>query len=370
MAAVVAIALGGIVLGAVVAVSLNGIRLVGDHSASPAEGSSAASTVVEETGKPPSPTEAINPSPTAAATIPPLTPTAAPTQLMLTGTWEPIRPEPDPHGLHPGGAVLLPDGRIVVTHWYRFEDHGDCLAVYDPRTDSWQIPELIGPPGWTGCLESHSYARIPDGRLYNLVFVIDPTVKPWRVDYTGWRAADHLPNTMGTTTDGRLYGPTNGCLGDPCRARLYELHPESGTIAPISDYRGPHNLDWVVGGRGPRLYIGGEDNHGTRNLASYDPVSGTWREEPSAPFPPNWDQAGLGPMGWLYVQTAYDTSFAENVVWALTPGGDWYQVELPTELRTNWSPVFVNGGDGRLYAFDAKRPYAFTPAGVAPVPIE
>jgi hypothetical protein len=367
---VAGVALSAIALGAVVSGALNGVRDgVGAEPASPTVAAASPSPTAFETYTPtPSRFETASPSPTAPPTTPLPTASPVPTELRLTGTWQPLPPAPDPAGLRAPSAVVLPDGGIAVLHAYRFEHHGDCLVVYHPDTESWEVPSVIGPDGWSGCVGDDGFSLHPDGRLYSLGYVIDPAGGPWQVENAAWRAETYLPNTMGTTTDGRLYGPTNGCP-PPCRARLYELDPDTGAIRPVSDFNG-HNLDFVVRGRASRLYIGesGGDSVVPSHLASYDPVSGEWREEPSAPFPASWSKAALGPGGWIYVQTSYDVS-GEEGLWAREPEtGDWYEVELPPELHIGWSPAFVDGGDGRLYAFDIQRPYVFTPAGLAPVP--
>jgi len=46
----------------------------------------------------------------------------------------------------------------------------------------------------------------------------------------------------------------------------------------------------------------------------------------------------------------------------------WLSVALPPDLPANWDPAFVDGGDGRLYAMDARHPFVFTPGEVVPLP--
>jgi hypothetical protein len=292
--------------------------------------------------------------------------------MMLTGTWQPLPRAPHVAGLRAGSAVVLPDGRIVVTSWRQFERNGDCFAVYDPATVSWSVPVLAGPEGWDGCGGSDEFAWLPDGRLYGLSYVVDPNVDPWRIDYAGWRGDEHLPNSIGTTTAGRLYGPLNGCMrAGPCRGRLYEFDPQAGVIDIVSEYT-EHHLDFVISGRASRLWVGefGGDSVVPSHLASYDPETDEWIWEPDVPFPAHWPGAAIGPGGWLYVWTSFDTGGGEDL-WAREPKtGEWYGVVLPEELRHGWDPSFVDGGDGRLYAFDPQHPYVFSPAGLERVRID
>lgn len=368
IAIVAVVAISAVALGALVAAGLNSRRGdVGGQPQSPTAAAASPSPTALETATP-SPLPSASPSPTTAATAPPPTATPVPTELRMTGTWQPLPSAPDLTNLSVSGAVLLADGRIAVTHHNIFERHGDCLVVYVPDRETWESPNATGRYNPDDCFGSDErFNALPGGRLYSISRVIDPTTNPWQAEYTPWRDSDvELPSSMGTTTDGRLYGPLNYC-GRTCVSRLYDFDVESGVITQVSEFS-EHSLDWVVGGAASRLFIGTwDDSFRTSPLASYDPASGEWREERVAPFRAEWYSAVHGPDGWIYAPT-FDQPLPG--LWARQPEtGHWYKVELPPDLPDHWSPALVDGGDGRLYAFDPGRPYVFTPTAVAPVPI-
>jgi len=369
---VVAAAITALALGAALGLELNGLRQdVGAEPQSPTASPSPSEAAVATPTQPPigtaSPSPALTSNPSAGApSAAPETATPIPTVEMLTGTWQRLPENPDSDGLRVADAILLADGRIAVMHARRLDRHGDCVVVFEPQAQIWKVPRITAPDEyWDGCLNSNqTFSPHPDGRLYSIPWAIDPRTTPWHVQRAPLSDQLDFNDSMGTTTNGDLYAPTGWC-STTCETRLYQLNAETGTRIHVATRK--RGGSWVVSGSASRLFIGGHSEpYVSSPLTSYDPITGEWRDELPVPIYAAWDMSALGPDGWIYVRV-FDQ--AAPALWARQPDtGEWYEVQLPPDLRAGWYPAMVDGGDGRLYLFDVEQPYAFSPSGVAPVP--
>jgi hypothetical protein len=384
---------GAIAAGVVLAIAIGGIRgAAATPSVTPSVTPVAATDDGEATATSTanlSPSATPSPTTTATSATPTPAPSATPagtsapapsatpvaTELRMAGTWERLPDDPLSDDVGISTAVRLDDGRIVAFYVSQADSYrGDCIATFSPDTEQWTVPDVERGSRRTGCFPTHGqFVLHPDGRLISVSSVVDPTQNPWQWEPSPWRNSEmELPSTIGSTGDGRFYGPFNFRP-----ARLYELVLESGALEQVSEYADQPNrsagLDHIVSGEADRLFFGTFGCcPGPSRLVSYDPDTDDWRPERSFPLDAWWYTAAHGPDGWIYVPTwnTRNNRLFDRGLWARDPdSGEWIQVEeLPDDLPEDWNPSFVDGGDGRLYAIDEERSYVFTPEGVHPVP--
>lgn len=307
----------------------------------------------------PTPTPVPTPTPTVAATVPP-TPDPTPTPTAAEGGYGGTIPGPGaafedpnwetmpamPEGAHPvEGVVLLEDGRL--------------LAMQPPHDDSgWTVMSIrAGDETWSPIpisgLDSgrdfYSFTLGPDGRIYTDALVIDPAARTWTAADAGWEH-EFASHVVGFGPDGRLYGQS------PTGTSLVALDPETGEVIESSenDSRGASALLFQA--------LVADDTElfavDIATVMAYDPARETWRVVHDW----GWSfaaQAGLGPDGHLYMMA--DEEEGRGIRRIDTAAATWSEIPRPYEAEWEWTPRFVTGPDGRLWAVGATQVFALRP---------
>ncbi|MFC1935737.1 thrombospondin type 3 repeat-containing protein, partial [Chloroflexota bacterium] len=202
---------------------------------------------------------------------------------------------PMPVGVYGPGGAVGGDGRVYVAGGTSTGHFGpgeaDWLQIYDPASDSWtQGPKLLNKtwtPGVAGGADGRIY--VFGGQVASTVLqIFDPVSDSWSLGAPLPEARIEL--TAVTGDDGRIYvfggqhWPDSS--GDQTVATLDIYDPVSDTWvsgAPMSRPR--NNLAGALGSNGRIYAIGGGLTYSlgqlTDTVESYDPLTNTWRPEPS-----------------------------------------------------------------------------------------
>ena len=282
---------------------------------------------------------------------------------ILTGTWERLPDIPDVSNLSISDATPLADGRIALTLCENNETHGSCVAVYSPDSSTWDKPALDPADA---CFGSDSDFELgPDGRLLDLIRVIDPSVEPWTVEPAPWAPPEYLAGPA-VTSDGSAYLFENYLDGSDQRTRALALDLATGATQPRASV--DDNFQRVISGSVDRIFVAGGIGQ-PPPLAIYDPAADAWSVEqvPAALRWVRWETAAVGVGGWIFVFNSHP-ELTGAVLYARNPdSGEWLIVEPPPGVGDRWFPDFV-GGDGVVYAMDRLQPYVFTPGDIVPIP--
>jgi hypothetical protein len=90
-------------------------------------------------------------------------------------------------------------------------------------------------------------------------------------------------------------------------------------------------------------------------LLIYDPASDEWSLAARTPVFVHANTAGIAP-GDRITMLGDD---GEIYIWP-GHGGDFEGVLRPMEARSSWSPIFLTGPDGYLWAVDDTQPFVYT----------
>ena len=230
----------------------------------------------------------------------------------VTDTW--FVAAPLPIGVYGPAGAVGGDGRIYVAGGTSTGGLGlgeaDLLQIYDPATDSW----TAGPPmlnvAWTP-----GGAGAPDGRIYvfggqgagTVVQIFDPVANSW--SFGAPMPSTRIELAAATGNDGLIYVFGGQLLPDSTGVQtldtldIYDPVTDSWTSgAPMSRPR--NNLAGALGSDGRIYAIGGGVTYSlgglTDTVESYDPVTNSWRPEPSLSSARGGHGAALAGDGHVY----------------------------------------------------------------------
>lgn len=197
-----------------------------------------------------------------------------------TGLWE--AKAPWPNARLDVGAALGPDGKIYLFGGARFGSSVGLAEAYDPASDSWQ---MLAPMGTrttgAGVVES-------GGKLYvlGLAGTVGTRVQSYNPATNSWSYLGSNANRYGgyavAAVGSKIYViggvDRNGVLINTVEA-FDTLNNTWSTKSPLPTARS--NMAVAVDEAGRIWTAGGINSNRTDKVELYDPVTDTWRAEPS-----------------------------------------------------------------------------------------